>query len=187
MPPKAKITKEDIINTSIIMIKNGEELNARGIAARLECSTQPVFSNFENMDELKNAVLKKCEEIYMQFTENEIKKNDYPIYKIMGMAYIEFAKREKELFKLLFMRKVNDDSQNNSGLFDVGVEFVQKNLGLSGDDAKLFHLEMWSFVHGIASMHATGYFELENSLISQMTSDVFNGLKNQFLQKGKLL
>lgn len=187
MPPKAKISKEDIVNTAISMIKNGEDLNARNIASRLECSTQPVFSNFATMDELKNDVLKKCEEIYIEFTQKEIEKNDYPVYKMMGMAYIEFAMQEKELFKLLYMRKANDGSQSNSGLFDESIELLEKNLGLTKEDATLFHLEIWVFVHGIASMHATGYLELERSLISKMLSNVYNGLKTQFVKKGSYI
>ena len=183
MPPKAKISKEDIINTAILMIKNGEELNARSIAAMLECSTQPVFSNFTNMEELKGAVLKRCDEIYIEFTEKEIEKNEYPLYKIFGMAYIEFAKQEKELFKILYMRKADDGSQDNSKLFDKSIELVQKNIGISKEDASLFHLEMWAFVHGIASMHATGYLELEKNLISSMISDVYYGLKMRFIEK----
>ena len=187
MPPKVKISKEDIIDTAIEIIKNGEELNARSIAKRLECSTQPVFSNFKTMEELKDDVLKKCQKIYDEFTEKEIQKNEYPIYKIMGMAYIEFAKKEKELFKILYMRKVDNDSQSNSESFDKSVEIIQKNLGITKEKAMLFHLEMWAFVHGIASMHATGYLEIENNLISKMMTDVYNGLKTQFEEKGSYI
>ena len=187
MPPKAKVCKEDIINTAIMMIKNGEEINARSIASKLQCSTQPVFSNFANMEELKNAVIKKCDEIYIEFTENEIRKNEYPIYKIIGMAYIEFAKKEKELFKILYMRKTNDEYNDQSATFEKSIKLVKENLGLTKEEATLFHLEIWAFVHGIASMHATEYLELETELISKMISDVYNGLKIQFMQKEKLI
>ena len=56
MPPKVKITKEDIIKTAVELVRsNGAEaLNARAVAAELNCSTQPVFSNFATMDELQN-------------------------------------------------------------------------------------------------------------------------------------
>lgn len=187
MPPRVKITKEYIIDTAIDMIKRGEELNARGIAQKLNCSTQPVFSNFKAMEELRDDVLKKCQEIYDEFTEKQIEKNEYPVYKIMGMAYIEFAKKEKELFKILYMRKVDNENQKQSKLFDKSVEIIQKNLGISKEKATIFHLEMWSFVHGIASMHATNYLEIENNLISKMITDVYNGLKMQFEERGSYI
>jgi AcrR family transcriptional regulator len=49
MPPKVRITKEDIINAAIeIVRKDGAQaINARNLAAYLNCSTQPVFSNFK--------------------------------------------------------------------------------------------------------------------------------------------
>ena len=187
MPPKVKISKECIIDTAIEMIKNGEEINARSVAQKLNCSTQPVFSNFKTMEELKDSILKKCQEIYDNFTKEQIEKNEYPIYKIFGMSYIEFAKKEKELFKLLYMRKVENNGQNESESFDKSVEIIQKNLGISKEKATIFHLEMWSFVHGIASMHATEFLEIENSLISKMITDVYNGLKTQFEEKGSYI
>ena len=55
MPPKARITKREIISTAIILVReNGAgSLNARAIASALGCSTQPIFSNFSSMDELQ--------------------------------------------------------------------------------------------------------------------------------------
>ena len=48
MPPKVKISREDIIKTAVLIVKTSgvNELNARNIATMLGCSTQPIFSNF---------------------------------------------------------------------------------------------------------------------------------------------
>ena len=48
MPPKVKITKDDIIQTTLDLLrKNGDAaINARSLASALNCSTQPIFSNF---------------------------------------------------------------------------------------------------------------------------------------------
>ena len=52
MPPKVKITKEDIVQAGMEIVRRDGEagLNARSIAAVLGCSTQPVFSNYDSMD-----------------------------------------------------------------------------------------------------------------------------------------
>ncbi|MBP3368131.1 MAG: TetR/AcrR family transcriptional regulator, partial [Clostridia bacterium] len=75
MPPKVKITKEDIVKTALELVRaEGEEaLNARSIAAALGCSTQPIFSNFETMDELREAGAESAYELYLGFIENEVK------------------------------------------------------------------------------------------------------------------
>jgi AcrR family transcriptional regulator len=59
MPPKVKITKKDIINTTISLVREGgaDAINARGIANALNCSTQPIFSNFDSMEDLERSVL----------------------------------------------------------------------------------------------------------------------------------
>ena len=106
MPPKVKITKEDIINAAVSLVReNGADaLNARTVASVLGCSTQPVFSNFATMDELRLAVVEKADEICNEYIKKEIEIGDFPAYKASGMAYIRFAKEEKELFRLLYMR-----------------------------------------------------------------------------------
>ena len=59
MPPKVKVTKEEIINAALALVReNGTDaINARSIAASLACSTQPIFSNFATMEELQKDVI----------------------------------------------------------------------------------------------------------------------------------
>ena len=104
MPPKVKITKENIIGAAIdIARQNGaDSINARSLAAHLDCSTQPIFSNFVNMDELHLAVLKNAYELYDEYIRREIANGKYPPYKSSGMAYIRSACEEKELFKEMY-------------------------------------------------------------------------------------
>lgn len=186
MPPKIKITKEDIINTAInIVRKEGvNALNARNIAGALNCSTQPVFSNFSTMDELRLAVVEAADILCQEYMQREMENGEYPAYKASGMAYIRFAKEEKELFKLLYMRdrtmeRIPKETEINTQMESM----VQSNTKLNGMDAKLFHLEMWAYVHGIATMIATGFLELDWDLISRMLTDSYQGLRKQFEPK----
>lgn len=187
MPPKVKITKEDIINTALALIKEqGEDaVNARAIAARLNCSTQPVFSNFSGMEDLHAAVVTAAYERYFAFIEKESASGKYPQYKAFGMAYIRFAKEEKELFRLLFMcdRKGKDLIPTKD--FDESVEMIMQTSGVSRETAMLLHLEMWTFVHGIATMMATSFLLLDWELISEMLSDVYHGIRARHVTEGK--
>ena len=182
MPPKVKTTKEDIIRAAINLVREGgeESINARSIAGSLKCSTQPVFSNFSSMTELKFKVIEEADKLYNKYINDELEKGLYPPYKASGMAYIRFAKEEKELFKLLFMRDRTVDAGPAQELSDQVLSIIQKSTGLSGDECMIFHLETWSAVHGIAVMIATGFLELEGKLVSRMLSDIFLGLKKQY-------
>lgn len=183
MPPKIKITKEDIVNAAVgIVRENGAEaINARTVASVLNCSTQPIFFNFSTMEDLRLAVVQKADAMCNEYRRREVENGRFPIYKASGMAYIRFAKEEKELFKLLYMRdRAREAVPEDSALVDEMAAIVHGNTGLDGSDAKVFHLEMWAFVHGIATMFATGFLDLEWELVSKMLTDCYQGLKKQY-------
>ena len=179
MPPKIKVTKEDIINTALMLLKNEGEgaINARRIAKELGASTQPVFSNFENMEELRNALSEASYKLYLSFLTKESEGGKYPKYKAFGMAYIRFAKTEKELFKFLFMCDRSGKDLTPTSDFNESVEIIMSQNGISREEAELMHLEIWASVHGIATMFATSFLSLDEELISRMLSDVYQGIR----------
>ena len=183
MPPKVKITKEEIVSAAVDLVRKGEAINARTLAATLNCSTQPIFSNFATMEELRQAVTQKAEALYLEYMQQETESGAYPAYKASGMAYIRFAKEEKELFKLLYMCDRTNVNDEESPLFQMMEGLVQESTGLESLEARLFHLEMWAFVHGIATMFATSYLDLPQELVSKMTTDCFQGLRKQYAKE----
>ena len=171
MPPKVRVTREDIVRSAVEIVRSSgaDALNARRIAAALDCSTQPVFSNFNTMDALKLAVVEAAERMFQEYMQREVELGEFTPYKASGRAYIRYAREERELYKLLYMR-------DRAGEV-IPPEDKRENTGLSPAKAKLFHLEMWAYVHGIASMVATGFLELEPELISRMMTDFYQGMK----------
>ncbi len=178
MPPKVKITKDDIIKTAVELVrKSGAgSVNARSIAASLGCSTQPIFSNFTSMEELEEKTVGAAYGLYLDFIKSELDSGKYPPYKAFGMAYIRFAREEKELFKLLFMRDRTGEDISPTRDFEESADMIMKSNGVSYDVARLMHLEMWATVHGIGVMLATSFLPLDEELISRMLSDTYNGL-----------
>ena len=187
MPRKTVIHKQDIINAAVEIVRtNGyENLNARAIAQYLGCSTQPIFSNFRNMEDLTGNVVQRSLEIYNDFVAEEFRRpHDYPPYKTNGMAYIRFAMEEKNLFKLLFMRdRTNESSPAEESTFYDVLPLIMKATGLNREQASLFHFEIWATVHGIAVMVASSYYNADMDLISGTLTDVYQGLLYRFRQK----
>ena len=119
--------------------------------------------------------------IYQCYLQEDMAYEKYPPYKASGMAYIRFAKEEKELFKLLFMRDRSEEQVSQAAdEIKPFVELIQKNTGLSEQEAYVFHMEMWVYVHGIATMLATNYLEWDWALISKMLTDSYEGLKKHY-------
>ncbi len=183
MPPKVKVTREDIITAAVDIIRQSgaESINARMVATMLDCSTQPIFSNFATMDELRLAVVEKADELFREYMRREVESGEFVPYKANGMAYIRFAKEEKELFKLLYMRdRSGEVITEGSEINDQMESMVHANTGLDHESTKLFHLEMWAYVHGIATMFATGFLDLDWELVSRMLTDSYQGLRKQY-------
>ena len=109
MPPKAKITKEMILNTVLDITREAgfESVNARSISGRLQCSTRPIFTCYENMDELKREFLDYAYEFYSQYVEDFSSSEHINPCLVLPLSYIEFAKEETNLFRLLFINHMD--------------------------------------------------------------------------------
>ena len=135
------------------------------------------------MEEVGQEVLAASDLLYQNYLREDMAKGKYPLYKASGMAYIRFAKEERELFKLLFMRdRSREKIEENKEEIRPLMQLIQQNLGISEDEAYLFHLEMWLYVHGIATMIATSYLDWEDEFISRVLTDAYMGLKYRYTE-----
>ena len=160
MPPRSKITREMIIDAAYEIVRESGEgsLNARSIADRLGCSTQPVLYVFRTMDEIRECVYQKADEYHseylMQTGENtSIWKN-----------YIRFSVRERNLFRFLFQS--NAFSGRIQGLIDDErllpvLEAMSAQMGMEVKDVKKFFAAVYYPVHGIASLLANNSMEYD--------------------------
>lgn len=175
MPPKVKVLKKEIVSGAVELVRKegASALNARSLARALNCSTQPIFSNFATMEELRAAVMEEADELCAAYVSKETEEKRYPPYMASGMAYIRFAKEEKELFKLLHLQ--GQDAETDPPLKDE--DFFENGTDDTGEE--LFHLELWAYVHGMAAMFATGYLDISWELVAKMLSDAYASMKKQ--------
>lgn len=189
MPAKRKIQKEDILQASISIISHEglSALNARKIAKKLSCSTQPLFYIYKNMDDLKKDVI---DEIVKIFDREVLKSETGQLeYKDIGINYIRFAKEEPELFKLIFNNEMNEEAFCFINLFNSAnkiFETISKQTGMSNKDAKQFHLRMWLYVNGIASLVAHQTVEFMNEEIAGLLKDQYISMLLYEVKKGNV-
>lgn len=174
MPPARKIKKENIIEiTYKIVEKEGlKAVNARRIARELNCSVQPIFHNFRDMEELKEIVYEKIYETYKECMLSGIKE-ERP-YKAMGKSYIQFAKDFPEFFKILFMQETNlkpEKFMMTDSIGEEGIRSGQKTFGLSYEEQKDFHMKVWLFTHGIATLIATNTVSFTPEEVDMLLTD----------------
>ena len=185
-----KIQREDIINTALDIVRESglKNVQARNIAKKLNCSTQPIFYQFANMEELKKVLFEKIVEVYRCYLT--VDENDDHPYKEMGKGYIRFAKEEPKLFGLIFMNQNDLDTKNFlSHDKETGEKILKHVSSVTGitkkEDISNFHLKMWTFTHGIATMIATKTCKISNEEISKMLTEEFTALMLLEKRKGE--
>ena len=188
MPPKVKITGEDILTAALDLVREEGEaaLNARALAKRLDCSTQPIFCHYSSMEALREAVLSAGYGLYHRSLQAAMKSDKYPAYKASGMHYVSFAVREPQLFCWLFMRErsMGEQQAGFSSLDEEVLVVLMQMLGTTREEAERFHFTMWMWVHGVATSVATGFLAFDEEMISACLSNVYFGLREQ-LKKEK--
>ena len=182
MPPKNKFTRNEIISCALGIAEEGglEAVTARAVASCLEASSKVIFGCFESMNELQNEVVAAAYQKYLDEQARLCESGEYPVYKASVMAYICFARSYPKLFKILFMQISPPDEPGKLEEMNRFTDIVSKNVGIAKDDAYMFHLEMWVYVHGIATMIATGYLNWEQETVSRMLTDAYMGLKERY-------
>lgn len=169
MPPKQRITREMILEKSFAMFcKDGmEAVNARSVAKALNCSTQPIFSYFAGMDDLKKALEQKALETF-EATIAAAGEGGDPL-EACCLAYVRFAQEQPRLLSHLFLRNaVEGDSDFNGEMFARLEAAEMENGGLDGEQARELCRHMWVFAHGMAALRAVGKVDFSDDRVSEM-------------------
>lgn len=176
MPPKVRVTREQVVAAAgeVVRRKGPEGLTAKALAAELRCSTQPIFWQFENMEEVREAVFELALERFSGYLRQEVP--GVTEYKAVGINYIRFAAEEKEFFKLLFMSGGSRADIMASEAVKYVLRILEQEENLKGEQAQNIFEEMWVFSHGIATMIATGNRPFSPERIQEMLTAVYRGL-----------
>ncbi len=102
MPPKTVFTKEQIIATAFEIFKEEgiESLSVRKLAARMNSSTAPIYTSFENVDDIKQQLLEHALNILTGYTEKQYTGD---AFLNLGLGLLEFARDYKTIYRKLFM------------------------------------------------------------------------------------
>ena len=103
MPRKPQYTKEEIAQYGLRIVREQGMscLTAREMAKYLGTTVAPIFVHYASMDELKQAVRTLAQNVYREYIRQGI-EYEIPLLGV-GMHYIQFAKQEPELYRLLFL------------------------------------------------------------------------------------
>ncbi len=183
MARKETITKEMILDTAFLMTceEGIEHVTARKLAAKANCSTQPIFRIYKSMEELQEDLYHKISSFFETFYASFPEKEETPFVNL-GLAYIKFAEREKHLFRALFL----SEHRNGKSLYELlngnkGAVMTQinraKNNGAT--NASELFMKMWIFIHGAACMVITGDYDLSDKETISLLKDSYSAYERR--------
>lgn len=180
MPPKCKFTREEIVQAALDIARADglAAITARALGAKLGSSPKPIFSIFENMEEVQQEVIAAVKKLYGEYVENGLKQRQIPAFKGVGMEYIKFALREPKLFQLLFMSEQAQKPAVTNVLPIIDDNYsqillsVQDSYALNADDAEKLYRHLWIYTHGIAVLCATNMCTFSAEEMSNMLTEV---------------
>ena len=178
MPPKAKFTKDEIVDAAFeIVRKEGfEALTARALGSALGSSPRPIFTVFNSMEEVQSEVILRARRLYESYEDREM-SGENP-FKGSGTGYIRFASEEPKLFQLFFMKEAENVPESDKvlksidGYYEKILNSVETEYGFDRETAERVYLHMWLYSHGIAVAIATKICSFTEEEISGMLTDV---------------
>lgn len=178
MPPKAKFTRDEIIEAALNIVKADgfEALTSRALGTHLGSSARPIFTVFKNMDEVQQVVIKSAKTLYKKYVNKGLTE-EHP-FKGVGMQYILFSVNEPKLFQLLFMTEQSQMPDLAGVLplieesYDKILLSIQEDYGINEFLAEKLYYHLWIYTHGIATLCATKMCRFTGTEISSMITEV---------------
>ena len=181
MARKESVTKNDILEAafSILREEGIEQVTARKLAARANCSTQPIFRIYKSINELIEELFFKSCEFFRDYYRTFPRQAVTPFVNL-GYAYILFAQKNKKIFEFVFLSR----DRHGKTLYDLinGEEgYVSREIQLAASQgckhASELFMKMWIFIHGAASMSLTDDYDLKENETIEMLKDAYQAFR----------
>lgn len=172
MPRKPLFTKEEFVQKAFEFVQeNGiNALSARDLGAYMGTSSRPIFSYFNSMNELKEAINMRARKYFDDYVKDSVEY--FPAFKEFGRRVLSFAQNERNLFMLIFLSEDPYLPKDNETI-QIILESLQKEYEITKEECQLLLEQNWIFVCGLISLRHNGPFPISDEIINQRMSRQF--------------
>ncbi|EOI00520.1 hypothetical protein UAY_01623 [Enterococcus moraviensis ATCC BAA-383] len=166
---RKKVYKKQHILTAaqdLLTEKGFSFITARNVAEHMGISTQPIYLEFKNMEELKLTLLKTTHEFLN--TEFFSKKQNSNILANFGLNYIDFAQSNSKLYLSLYIDQHSYGKELQQLSFESFQKTAQENdvyAEVSKEELEKLHMNVWVIATGMASLSLSGILNLSKEQI----------------------
>ena len=190
MPAVRKVSKEQIIDAAVDVLRDDgfSAINARSVAKKLGCSTQPIYFSFRNMEELKAALTERAIQMHTQRVRDSLRihEGNDSRYSSYGMGFVKFAAEEKQLFRWLYLEGEQLGPYQNDVLTSEVISVITEEFGYEEDVARRFHQDMVYFTYGLAILANTDHLHLTEAELREAFRREFRALIAIYGKSAKL-
>lgn len=182
MPPKPKFTKEEIVAAALAIVseKGADGLTARELGSALGSSARPIFTVFQSMEEVTQAVRTAAMAKFHSYAQHAMP--GMPLFKQVGMRMVLFGAQEPKLYQLLFMQEDPNAATFDDVLSILGptatqcLDAIQAEYGLTEAQARVVFENVWIYTFGVGALCATKVCHFRQEELGQMLTTEFQAM-----------
>lgn len=143
------------------------QLNVRSVAAKLNCSVQPVFRNFGSMETFRRAVIEYLDGTYQSFVAQYLDKSDY-LFTISPCAHSARPRQAQSVRRPVFIERYGSRTVPqiiSSPWNREAIDCTAVQYGLTIKEAEAVYRDVRFYTFGIAeALYAGSLIAEENEL-----------------------
>ena len=171
MSATKRITKNMIVDAAleIFRAEGFESVTSRRIALRLGCSTQPIYFEYKNMDELKDDIIKKVVEQLDELFSSVSGDSDEFVYRSFGLSFLKFVQTDPFVFRQIYIVDGKIGKQVDDLRMPKVLDILENKYGYKKETAIAINNMAACSLMGMAFFISSGYKKVsENEIIKNL-------------------
>lgn len=171
MSATKRITKNMIVDAAleIFRAEGFEAVTSRRIALRLGCSTQPIYFEYKNIDELKGDIIKKVVEQLGELFSSVSGDSDEFVYRSFGLSFLKFVQTDPFVFRQIYIVEGKIGKQVDDLRMPKVLDILENKYGYKKETAIAINKMAACSLMGMAVFISSGYKKVsENEIMKNL-------------------
>lgn len=193
MSATKKITKDMIVDAAleIFRAEGFDAVTSRRVAFKLGCSTQPIYFEYKNMDELKNDIVKKVvgqlNEIFSSVSNEGKEEPDEFVYRSFGLSFLKFVQADPFVFRQIYIVDGKIGRQVDNLRMPIILDILENKYGYKKETALAIHKMASCSLMGMAVFVSSGYKKISEDEMQKNLEILFASICSVYGPPPKLM
>ena len=193
MSATKKITKDMIVDAAleIFRAEGFDAVTSRRVAFKLGCSTQPIYFEYKNMDELKNDIVKKVvgqlNEIFSSLSNEGKEDPDEFVYRSFGLSFLKFVQADPFVFRQIYIVDGKIGRQVDNLRMPIILDILENKYGYKKETALAIHKMASCSLMGMAVFVSSGYKKISEDEMQKNLGILFASICSVYGPPPKLM